>query len=330
MNDKLLDRIAKDLKIFRFRNSLTVKEYRCAVIYSATALWAKIATQDQLVTVDQGSRRHVLKVCSKFLNNALEDESTEIKSYFYTDSYNTDIPPQIKIVDSLIRVREINEIGLNPNKLILSLTDDDVRQITDDLQIVLGSIGSSQEYEFISGLSFIYRDKDGVAPAFRNNTKFVEEYLKQVSKKKPTRSKNLENDYYFDIHDWGDRKFSRRKGHDNYPFEIVMNQAVDGEIYYIKTEKGFYQFSELETELREHYRFIIYLCRYFEKKTFNLIENDDVFYLKGFHALPLYEDCLIRSILWPMRDIDDVASFFGPIEIKDYILRIFDGMGLGI
>lgn len=327
MNDKLLQTIAYDLKINRFEKDLSPYEYRCAVIYSATALWAKVATQDLLKDTEKGSRRHVLNVCASFLSNVLADEGEEVKSYFF-DGHHSNLSPQTKIVDSLIRVRELNEIGMDSNKLILSLPDDVVFQISDNLQTILGSIGSSKNYEFLSGLSFTYKDVDGVCPKLRNNIEYVERYLVQLSKKKPSRTKALDGDCYFDIYEYGERRFSRNKPHGSYPFELIMNRMIDGEKYYLKTERGYFEFSELESNIREHCRFMIYLCHIFGKKTFKIIENDAVIYLKGHHALPLYEDCLIRSILWPMRNIDDAAWFFGPREYKPFIIQVLSSLGL--
>ena len=328
MNDKVLLKIANDLKIDRFADGLTETEFRCAVIYSAAALWAKISSQDILNDIEQGSRRHVLKVCSTFLNYALEDENETIKEYFYKTSNGSKTAPQTIIVDSLIRAGELIETGLDSNNFILSLPEDSVRQILDDLQIVSGSIRSGKDYEYMSGLSFIYSDDDGLRPYIKDSCKLVENYIVQLSKMTPTRYNESDEDRYFDIYDWGKSRFSRKRPHNDYPFEIVMNRMVDGEKFYIRTKKGFYQFDELELELKTHYRFMIYLCKHFDIKTFQLIENKEVLYVKGFHALPLYEDSFIRSVFWPMRDIEDAAWFFGPKYIKPFICKVLTGLGV--
>jgi len=328
MNDDLLHAITKDLKINQYEEYLSKSEYRCAAIYSAAALWAKVSTQDVLEHSDIGSRRHVLSVCSNFLDNALDGETSEVKQYFDTEKQNT--TPSIEIIDALIRTRELSECGTNADKLILSLPNDKTYQIESGIQRSLGAIGLGDDFLMMSGLSIIYEEDGGEEIEFIDNKKWVEDYLKSLSNQTPTRTKHSDHDHYFDIYEYGSRRFSRAEPHTDYPFEIVMNDTVGGEQYYLKTEKGYYQFSDLSSELREPYRFMIYLNNNKKNRTYRIEDKGSIFFIKGFHALPLYEDNLIRSVLWPARSVNDMACFFGPMNLKQYVLRILNSLNMVI
>lgn len=335
MNNAALETIAKDLKIDKLKNSLSPKEYRIYVIYSATALWAKVATQDSSENISAGSRRHVIRVCSKFLEQALADESNEIKSYFINSENNSQKSPAIKIVDSLIRTGEINETGSNPDQLFLSLPYDSVIQLTPNYQINLGFLGTEdatgyRNYEIMSGLSFINKGTDGNNPLTINNSEWVENKIKLLNKTKPTRTKSFEEDRYFDINQYGKNKFSLKHPHEDYPFEIVMNQTIADNQYYIKTENGFYLIDNASVEIKDHQRFMIYLTSYFHKKIIKLKENGGVVRLDMYLSLPLLEDTCLRRSFWPLRSIDDTASFVGPLFLKSFILNILTNLGLEI
>ena len=110
MNDDIITLISKDLKLDVLKNDLSIDEYRIAVIYSAAALWVKIATQDNNNHSEVGSRRHVLKVCGNFLDSVLKKESDSVKNYFYGDTVSNGKSPSTILIDSLIRSGELSEL----------------------------------------------------------------------------------------------------------------------------------------------------------------------------------------------------------------------------
>ena len=333
MNDEILDSIAKDLKIDTLKSGLSSTEYRCAVLYSASALWAKTSSQDILDNTEIGSRKHVIHICSSFINKSLEDENDDVKQFFVNNEHDPEKSAAVKLIDALIRVREFSETGNDPNSLKLSLPSDKTIQLTHDYQAAIGFLGTeglnhNKEYKLMSGLAFIVPGESDAFPSLINNEQWVKQKLSQLQSLKPTRTKSTANDLYFDIRDYGDRRFSRHKPHENYPFEIVMNNTVAGEQYYLKMNESYYLFSDFSITLKEHHRFMIYLVSKLNGKMMNLRNENGVIHLDLYLSLPIYEDSLLRLVFWPRRTIDDSGSFFGPSFLKLYVSDILSSLGL--
>lgn len=335
MNNEILNSIAKDLKIDALEDGITKDEYRCAVIYSAAALWAKTSSQDILDNVDRGSRKHVIQVCSAFIKKSLKGESEIVQNYFNNSDHDPEKSAAVKLVNALIRVRELSETGNNPLALTLSLPSDRTVQLSPHHQAILGFLGTEgkdciKDYIMMSGLSFIINEESGEYPKLVNNFQWVENELIRYKFIKPTRTIELNYDLYFDIHDYGDRRFTKHKPHKNYPFEIVMNDTIAGEQYFLKTENGFFRFDEMSIKLKEHHRFMIYLVNKMKGRMIQIRDKSNIFYLDLYLPLPLYEDSLLRQVLWPRRNIDDAGSFFGPQTLKPYISNILISLGFDI
>ena len=334
MNDELFKAIIRDLKMDELLNDLKPIERRCFAIYSGAALWAKVATQDAAgvpLTIKFGSRRHCIRVCSNFIKRCLDDESEAVKDYFYNDFKDPEKTPEVKIIDAMIRCRELNEAGTNPDNLVLSLPNDRTLQIDGMHQRVCGCLGIDRTYCSASGLSMVYPNEDvpDVLPLVDNN-KWVEDYIRRTETVTPDRTKQLEGDRYFDVNSYGKYIFTRQTPHDDYPFEVVMSQYHNEWTYYIKTRKGFFRIDQMLIEIGCQNRFIIYLAIKKGKQTYHLKRNGKIIRLEGAHALPLDADSMIRSVMWPMRNIDDSASFVGPLYLRSHIRNIFEHLGMKI
>ena len=334
MNDELFEAIASDLKMDALLYDLKPTERRCFAIYSGAALWVKAATQDAVgtsLTIKSGSRRHCIRVCSNFIKRCLDDEPGAVKDYFYSDFKDSEKTPELKIINAMIRCRELNETGTDPDNLVLSLPDDRTLQIDGMHQRVCGCLGLDRTYCSASGLSMVYPKEDtpDVLPLIDNN-KWVEDYIKRTEAVIPDRTLQLEGDRYFDVSSYGKYIFSRQTPHDDYPFEVVMNQYRNEWTYYIRTHRGFFRIDQMLIETGCHNRFIIYLAIKKGKQTYHLKRDGKIIRLEGAHALPLDADSMIRSVMWPMRNVDDSASFVGPLYLINHIRNIFEYLGMKI
>ena len=334
MNDELFKAIVSDLKIDELLNDLKPIERRCFAIYSGTTLWAKAATQDTVSvspSIKFGTRRHCIRVCSNFIKKCLDNEPEAVKNYFYSDFKDPEKTPEVKIIDAMIRCRELNETGMNPDNLVLSLPDNRTLQIDGMHQRVYGCLGLDRTYCSASGLSMVYPNEDTpeVLPLIDNN-RWVEDYIKRTETVDPDRTIQLEGDRFFDVNSYGKYIFTRQTPHDDYPFELVINQYHNERTYYIKTHKGFFRINQMLIETGCQNRFILYLAIKKGKQTYRLKRNGKIIRLEGAHALPLDADSMIRSVMWPTRNVDDSASFTGPLYLRNHMRNIFEYLGMKI
>ncbi len=320
----IVEAIAKDLKIDGMENSLTRKEYRSAVLYSAAAMWAKAATQDAGDFVS-GSRKHVLSVCNEFLSKVLEGESDEIKNYFYRNVEKKKTPGG-SIVNALIRTRELFEVGSDPDNLVLSPMDEHYIQVDDGIQAVQGYLGTEKDFITASGLSLICEENDEHPLKCIDNKLWVESELVRIHKSESTCVSPSSGDHYFDVEEYGNKLFTRELPHDDYPFEIVMNDTNYEKRYYLTIGGRRYAFDNLSVKLKDHYRFMYYLMSLKGKKPYSLLTKGNVIHLRGKLALPIYEDSLIRAVMWPSRSVDDAAWFFGPDILLPFVTKVLHGL----
>ena len=182
----------------------------------------------------------------------------------------------------------------------------------------------------MSGLSFLYVTEDDVDyPETIDNEEWVKSHLDLLNRLRPNRTEESPRDRYFDVNQYSKNRFSRNKSHTDYPFEIVMNETVGGkEIYFVRTEKGFYLMDSLSIDLKEHYRYMIYLRSLFKQNSYTIEEKGNTIFVRGRHALPIFEDTLLRTVLWPYSNVSDTAYFFGPKEVKPLVVKILSNLGL--
>lgn len=157
VSDELIKQIATDLNINRLEQSLTATEYTCSVIYSAAALWAKVATQDNLSELSMGSKEHVLKVCKEFIDRILENKSEEVKNYFEPKKSNT--TAQLSIISQLVQSGELVElIDMPEDKTKLALPEPKLFKIDNQYSLCAGSI-ATEDYDFISAQTTVTKEQ---------------------------------------------------------------------------------------------------------------------------------------------------------------------------
>ena len=331
MSDLFLDNIASDLGIKRFENYLNPTMYTCYSIYSAAILWIKTATQDSIPGKTIGSKDHIVKVCGDFLSRVLEDKSDEIKKYFIPKRNNN--TAATGLINAMLRIGELIET-LEPgtNKPRISLPIANRLKLTDSYSIFTGTLDCDRICKYVSGPSFIIESDNGEDIALIDNKTWVEDRLKQFEQIEPDLTILNKNHKFYTPFEKGSKEFQKDRPTGIGPFEIMRDETDYRKNWYIGIRKGYYKIiedsSDLKTKARNYRRFIAYLDHISNVNSYKIKDNGNTFTLCLKNQLPLYEDALVRRVTWPVRSFEDTSRFVGPIELKPFILKILNSLGM--
>ena len=112
--NQILDKISKDLNIFRYGDE-DLRLYKSRVVYSALSNWVKISTLDidnlnDSQEVRGQSQKYIFNKVSIFLDNMIEI-FPEINDWFYPEDIKE--KPETIVIDRLKKSGEIIKSGFN-------------------------------------------------------------------------------------------------------------------------------------------------------------------------------------------------------------------------
>ena len=339
LSKRLLDSITSDLRLDKLRHSCKPEDYQCYCLYSAASLWAKAASQDSLETLSMGDKGHVVRSCNLFINRVIEGEIGGLVDYFRKGyAGDKDVNPGQEIVKSLVQTHElIQTIDPDDGRTIVSLPLDTTElHLSDGVSIIPGIIGADREYDFVSALSFIGLCDASQELNFINNTKWVENRIKEI-KSKPIELKEIDRIRYYDPKNMSMGGFSSTKPLGIVPFEVASCQLDDyGYHFYLKIDNYFYEIVEDSPVINKesgtpkpklYRRFTYYLDQVTENNNYLLKNVGDSLSVDLRRPLSQHEDSLIRRVMWPRNNINHQTKFIGFNCMESFIIELMENMG---
>jgi len=308
-------------------------QYTQAVLYSAASLWAKTSTQDIKDDGINGSKKHTIIICNKFIESILTSEHFDNNIVDWLKMKGDYGTFGLHIVENMLHVGELNEIGFDSKFIRLSLPEPKTIYISRDRAIIKGLPKQMEGSIEMSGLSIIKKCENLESNLnLINSEQWVLDYINSLKKTKPDYKTISSNDKIFDPTKHYNEGYTTTTGSFIPPYQVILREIEFKKEYYIRMEGGLYHIDNRLVHSRDFHRFEFYLMR---TNTINKVTvicpfNKKIFQLNLFCALPSHESSLIRSVMWPKRNIQDLASFYGPTFLTDYIKTILESLGLKI
>lgn len=338
MNDKLLRRMAEDLKISPYKNEYPF-DYESRVIYSAMASWIKAVCMDKSVLAQakqsdatEGiSRVHVLNKCKPVLDELLK-RFPSAKSWFEVHDKHYDNAVEL-IRSSLLSSGELVNVGFNTH---IALAKKDQIPLTPVLTRCTGIVLESNcFYSGISALTKTESKDDFIPEQLISAKQWFSEYIKNAWWK--PESSDQETVSYFNPHyvsksnaySWQDMPPEPING--IVLFRRIVNKYDREYVLYHTIEKKIHRIDPVYKDFRE-YRRIIMGMRAFADNPVPITAThfaDHTTVSMNVH-LPRKEFLLLKTYAWPQGGITDKLNWNMPQIVWDYLKPYFAALDMHI
>lgn len=319
MSNKILEKIASDLNVFRYSEE-TIIAFECRLLYSALASWIKAITLDQPVSSrSEGfsgvSRRHISDRSRSIFETMCKMFPDTEKWFFDGKEHPTNI-----IRTRLINHGDLLNEGFDSN---LALSTYKKLQITDVLGAVYGVV--MDENVAYSGISTICHEIS-TAPNLE-----CEDYLHWFTN-------YLKEAAWFNIHinydSWQYFNPCLNTSNNYSAWQDAIPQEVDDiifarivinknsyEYYLIKNKGELYHKMDPFSIVLGYHRRIMFILRSKKnnnaKATIKYFEDHVLLHL--YTHLPLEENNLIECYAWPVKNIEDRLEWVMDKDMWKYI-----------
>lgn len=328
MSEETIHKIASDLGIIHYSEGLSRKKLEEITIFSAASLWLKNSTSDVSFGFETGSHKHIIHLVNSFIDKMCT-LYPNAHSWFYGGYYEKTSPAQ-KLLDILLKTGELNQTGLDPNNLRISLPPEKHYKLNEDYQIERG-VATLRPDSFVSSVSII-------APICENsielptidNSSWVTDYVGNIDNLAEELTELPYTCFYY--HPSNQLRDSFRNSKPLYKDEYCLIRDDGGfeKKYYLSIENKLYVLPKSLISHGDIQRFKIYLSSKYKEKTVYFFKKDKMFQMTLYMPLPRYEYSQIVSVMWPIENIDDGLVFIGPFIVKDFVENIIMKLGMRI
>lgn len=338
MDDKLLRKMAEDLKITPYKNEYYF-DFESRVIYSAMASWIKVVCMDKSVlaqaeqsdTIEGVSKVHVLNKCKPVLDELLK-RFPSTKAWF--EIHNKHYKNAVEFIrSSLLSSGELVNVGFDTQ---IALAKQEQQPLTRSLARYKGIVlGPNCFYSGIATLAQTAPQKDFQPEQLISAKEWFLEYIKNAWWKPESSDREAVsyfNPYYHsksNAYSWQDMPPKPVKG--IVLFRRIVNKYDREYVLYHTIEKEIHRIDPVFKDFREYRRIIMGMRAFADNPVPLTVKQfaDHTAVSLNVH-LPRKEFILLKTYAWPESGITDKLNWNMAHIVWDYIKPYFEALDMQI